>query len=196
MRFTETMRGFVASDELDFYEVANALGEERDDRLFFVLTITGELDRLLDEPEHPARMVGTVECALLSDRPLMVTHGDFNLFVQDPDDPTTKRMWYRMRLQSVDGKPYYFEGFKEIHDDPGFDLWSDTSTLYITVHAGDDATGPRALRGILHIEKTDFLRQMTTMQVLNSDGALQSAKAMLRFGKVFAGELWDTFGIG
>ena len=196
VRFTETMRGFVASDELDFYEVANALGEERDDRLFFVLTITGELDRLLDEPEHPARMVGTVECALLSDRPLMVTHGDFNLFVQDPDDPTTKRMWYRMRLQSVDGKPYYFEGFKEIHDDPGFDLWSDTSTLYITVHAGDDATGPRALRGILHIEKTDFLRQMTTMQVLNSDGALQSAKAMLRFGKVFAGELWDTFGIG
>ena len=54
-------------------------------------------------------------------------------------------MWYRMRLQSVDGRHFYFEGFKEIHDDPGFDAWSDTTTLYITIWSGEHrviSTGP------------------------------------------------------
>ena len=196
VRFTETMKGFISGTELDSYEIAAFEGEKRDERFEFILTIGGPLVDMVDRPDHPARMVGTVEAALLSDRPLLVTEGHFNLFITDADDPTTKRMWYRMRMQAVDGKHYYFEGFKEVHDDPGFDLWSDTSTLYVTVWAGDDASGPKVARGILHILKTDFLRQLTTMQVLNSKGRIESAKALAQFGRAFAGELWDIFGIG
>lgn len=196
VRFTESMKGWFSTEETEDYERARERGKADESPLQFILTITGGLDEMIERDDHPARMVGTVSAPALSAKPLMVNDGHFNLFVQDPDDPLTKRMWYRMRMQSVEGERFYFEGFKEIRDDPGFDLWSDTTTLYITVHAGDDASGPRVGRGVLRIKAGDFMKQMTTMRILGADGRWDRAKGLARFGKAFAGELWDTFGIG
>lgn len=196
VRFTESMKGWFSTEETEDYAAAKEQGEEDDSPLQFILTITGNLDEMIERDDHPARMVGTVSAPALSAKPMMVNDGHFNLFVQDPDDELTKRMWYRMRMQSVEGERFYFEGFKEIRDDPGFDLWSDTTTLYITVHEGDDASGPRVGRGILRIKAGDFMKQITTMRILGADSRWDRAKGLARFGKAFAGELWDTFGIG
>jgi len=44
-------------------------------------------------------------------------------------------MRYQMELRSVEGKTYYFDGFKLIRDESGVDVWSDTTTLYIVPRA-------------------------------------------------------------
>ena len=89
---------------------------------------------------------------------------------------------------------YYFEGFKVINNDRGFDLWEDTTTLYITIHNGDGPDKPALAKGILKIEPDDFRRQMTNTKVINADNLGQRLKAKVRFGKLFLGELFKVYG--
>src|SRR5688500_12144760 len=123
------------------------------------------LDALLGDESHGARLLGTVEPPALSPRQHTATEGEFNLLVSDPTDVGSKRMRYRMKLSSVEGREYFFDGFKLVHDDPGIDAWADTTTLYITVHDGESDAGEVVGKGILRIRPQDFARQMTTMQV-------------------------------
>ena len=197
IQFTETMRGYFSAGALDDYEQAFDQGKQDDSTFEFTLTITSDdLDTLLEDPDHQARMVGTVTAPALSDHALTATEGVFNLLTVDPDQANTRRMKYRMRMTSQEGRVYYFDGFKVIHDDPGFDMWADTTTLYITAYDGDSADSPVLGKGVLKIEPDDFRRQMTTMLVTNADSAKQRLEATTRFGRFFAGELWKTYGFG
>jgi cholesterol oxidase len=125
---------------------------------------------------------------------MTATGGVFNLFIQDPDQSNVQQMRYQINLTSQEGRTYFFQGFKAIHDDPGFDLWTDTTTLYITVYEGETGESPVLGRGILKIEADDFRRQLTTMQVNNASGLGQRIAAQARFGRYFAGHLWDSYG--
>ena len=154
------------------------------------------METMLEYPDHEASIVGTVTAAAISPAPMTTAGGKFNLFTKDPDQPNARQMRYRMPLATMDGEHYYMVGFKTIHDDPGFDMWEDTTTLYITVYEGDDETGPIAGKGILRIAIDDFRRQMTTMRVINAESRLQRMTAVARFGRFFSRELWDTYGLG
>ena len=192
--FTEAMEGYISTTVTDDYERASHQGERDDSPFEFILTIiSDDLNRMLEDENHRARMVGNVVAPALSATPLTVTEGEFNLFVSDPDRENARRMRYRMKLTSEEGRAYYFDGSKEIHDDPGFDVWKDTTTLFITVHDGDGLDSPVVGKGILKIEIDDFRRQMTTLQVTNADGLRQSLQAKARFGRFFAGVLWETY---
>ena len=48
----------------------------------------------------------------------------------DRDDPDRKRMLYRLFFRDGAGNRLTLSGFKVIEDDPGFDAWSDTTTLF------------------------------------------------------------------
>jgi cholesterol oxidase len=195
VRFTETMRGYVSLGARGSFEEAADAGRASGSPLEFTLTIESQdLDRMLTDPAHQASMVGTVSAPALSPQPLVVTDGVFNLFVIDPDQVGTRRMRYRMRLTTTDGRIIYFDGFKVVHDDPGLDLWPDTTTLYITLYEGADASAPVAGKGILKIAPADFARQLTTIQVTNASGPIERLEALARFGRYFAGVLYDTYG--
>jgi hypothetical protein len=47
--------------------------------------------------------------------------------------------------------------------------------------------------GVLHIRTVDLLRQLSTMRTPGHDLAAR-ARAMARFGRLFLGKLWDTYG--
>lgn len=195
VQFTESMKGFFAQVEPGNYEAGLAKGKDGNSPFEFVLTvIADDVDRFLDEPEHEAAMVGTVKAPLLSGRPLSVTEGRFNLFVDVDDTPVTKKMLYNMVMTAEDGRRFRFSGYKTIRNDPGFDLWEDTTTLYITVHGGDSEQDPVIGNGILKIIPDDFLRQMTTMHPNNHQGVVQGFGALAKFGKSFAGDLLVTYG--
>ena len=86
-------------------------------------------------------------------------------------------------------------GHKEVQDDPGFDVWSDTSTLYTRILAGhvgaEEEPGAAVIAtAILHILPQDFARQLTTFRVRPA----KRVDALARFGVLFAGELWDVYG--
>ncbi|HEY2018864.1 MAG TPA: alpha/beta fold hydrolase, partial [Bryobacteraceae bacterium] len=198
VEFTETMTGFWSpvsgqSPGADF-ETAEKLGAASGDRFQFTLTVRGDdVKTMMKEPGHEARMAGTVIAPSLSPKPLTVTDGIFNLFVINPDEEETRNMRYRMTLVSEEGKRWYFDGFKVVHERPVFDIWHDTSTLYITLRDGS-STGPINGRGILHIQPADFAKQMTTMQVTNAPNETERLQALAMFGGFFAGTLFQTYG--
>ena len=196
VQFTERMHGYFSTKQKDDYQSAAQLGKEEGSTLEFVLTIsTEDLEKSMGDPAHEYHMAGTVRAPALSPDALTVTEGTFNLFTVDPDRVDTTNMRYRMRLTDESGKVYYFEGFKVVHDDAlGADMWADTTTLYVTVYEGADASGPVVGKGVLRISPDDFARQMTTMKVTNARNLRERLEATARFGRHFAKALFDTYG--
>lgn len=197
IQFSETMRGFFSTKETSDFEAADKQGRKDSSPLVFTLTIVSDdLDHMLKDEAHDAHIFGTVTAPALSPRPLTVTDGTFQLFVTDPADPKSKLMRYRMRLASEEGRHLFFDGFKSIHDDPGFDPIADTTILYVTVHEGDDDAGAVVGKGILKIKPQDFMRQMTTMRVRNAVSGKQRLALTGRFDAYFTASLHDVYGLG
>lgn len=185
LRFTETMIGTLALEN----------GEDEATPFRFTLTIiSDDLEGMLSDTRHAARLFGTVDAPALSSEPITVRDGVFTLFEVEAGIPGARRMSYRMRLVTQAGERYFFLGHKRLHDDAGLDTWADTTTLFITVHAGDDADGKVIGRGTLRIRPVDFARQMTTMQVTGAPNRRQRLALLARFGQLFAGTLLDTYG--
>jgi cholesterol oxidase len=194
--FTEEMKGFVAFGENDYEEGFRA-GRESGTALMFHLTITADdIDAFIADPEREARAEGFVRCdALGGERP--VERGVFNLFVDHGGDRRRKRMLYRLPFADGSGRPLTLTGFKVIEDDPGFDVWRDTTTLYTRVLRGhvaptEDEGAERLAAGIIHIHGLDFAKQLTTFRS-DPPGRLD---ALGRFGALFAGDLWKVYGPG
>jgi cholesterol oxidase len=188
------MRGFFAPGVADDYQAGAREGEAKGSSFQFTLTVVAEdLERLVNPPAHEARMYGTVTAPHLSARALTVTDGVFNLFTVDPGDPSARRMRYRMTLVAEEGRRYFVDGFKLAAPAAATDIWPATSTLYVSVHDGTNAQAPVLGKGILRIELEDFRRQLTTMRVLNARDGAQRAEALARFGRYFAGQLWEVY---
>jgi cholesterol oxidase len=197
LQFTETMRGFFSTTSTDDHEEAEKQGRADKSPFEFTLTIVSDdVERMLGEEAHEAHLFGSVKAPALSEEALTVADGVFNLFVRDPSASDTRLMRYRMKLSSQEGGRYFFDGFKRIHDDPGLDMWADTTTLFITIHEGDDDAGRVVGKGVLHILPQDFMRQMTTMRVRNAVSARQRLALTGRFGAFFTGSLQDVYGLG
>jgi cholesterol oxidase len=193
IEFTETMKGFVSTFVTDDYETAARQGQQDDSPFEFTLTIVSEnLDQLLTDPAHEARMLGTVNAPALSPEPITVVEGTFNLLVDDPEQVRWREMRYRMQLVTEEGQRYWFTGFKTIHDDQSLDLWRDTTTLYATIREAE--TGPVVARGVLIIQPHDFMIQLSTLSVRGAADVRQRLEATARFGWFFSGALFDVYG--
>ena len=192
--FTEEMKGFVAFGEEDFDRGFRS-GRESRTALMFHLTITAEdIDSFIADREHEAVAEGWVECAALGGR-LPVERGIFNLFVDQDGDQSRKRMLYRLHFSDSTGHALTLVGHKEVVDDPGFDIWRDTTTLFTRVlrghlEAGAAETAEVVASGIIHIHIGDFARQLTTFRC----DPPTRLDALARFGALFAGDLWDVYG--
>ncbi len=194
VQFTETMRGFFGKGEQQDYQRGYDQGKDNSSAFLFTLTIrTGDINKFSKDEQHAGSIAGTVIAPALSDKPLMVSHGIFNLFVKDPANPDMLKMKYRMNLHDEAGKTYFFDGYKAVKNDQGFDLWSDTSTLFITVFEGHDDSGTIVGKGILKIAPTDFGIQMTTMKAVDTGGKLESLLALKNFSAVFSESVFKTY---
>jgi cholesterol oxidase len=195
VEFTERMTGFVSTTVLDDYLRAEKDGQAATSPFEFTLTIVAEdIDRLVTEESYEAAMVGTVRAPVLSPEPLTVTGGRFNLLVTDPNRPDAKNMHYRMRMTDVAGKHFWFQGTKYIKHERGIDLWPDTTTLYVTVTAGEGPGGALVARGVLHIKPRDFLKQLRATRAVNAHNEAERLQAVAKFGGYFAGVLFDVYG--
>jgi cholesterol oxidase len=192
LRFTEAMKGFFSTKVTDDFAKGSAQGKQDNSSLEFILTvIADDLNRLLTDPDHPGRMVGTVTAPALSAKPLTVSQGEFHLLVADPSRVDTRLMKYDMNLTSEEGKTYIFNGTKIIRNDGILNIWRDTSTLFITL---SDPAGAVVGKGILVIETEDFMRQMATMEITNAKDNQERLSSVIRFGQFFAGALFDIYG--
>ena len=194
IQFTETMRGYwYAAPGLDYQAAAEA-GKLADSPLEFTLTVlVDDLAAMLREPAHQGRLVGTVRAPALSAQPLTASQGLFNLFVAEAGRPQATRMRYAMPLHTHEGKTYFLAGYKDIEDNPGLDMWLDTTTLFITVFDGDSASAPVLGKGVLRILLPDFMKQLTTLQATNTANGPERLAALGSFGKFFGQSLLTSY---
>ena len=193
MQFTETMSGFFSLGETSDFAQGAARGQAENSPLQFTVTVTSDdLDDMLTSQTHAGTMVGTLTASALSSDPLTVTSGEFHLFIDDPNHVGQRLMTYDLQLTTSDGQSFYCHGFKQTHSDTGLNVWSDTSTLYITLRKGE-AAGDVIGKGILHILPANFARQLTTMRITNATEA-QRIEGLSRFGMFFGKTIIDTYG--
>lgn len=188
--FTEAMSGFVHLGSIDPKEGAS---KGKSERMAFVMNVTisiEDLDAFVKDPKHQGSLSGTIDYTPFGLK-IPISNGVFNLF-SPSEDPEMKYMVYEFNF-THNGKQYFFSGKKEVKDDPGFDLWADTTTLYSRFYEGGDETGSVAGAGVLNISLGEFMGMLATMRPLNSEGVGEAAAAYAKFGALFLGELWNTY---
>lgn len=184
IRFTERMAGTIRP----------VGGGAQSDASFVVTISAADANRFMNDRDHEADLIGTVEAKALSPDPLTASGGKFNLFNTDPRRVETKQMNYAIPLTTSDGRHFFFRGIKTIHDDKGFDLWHDTTTLAVAIHEGPDESGPKVYDGTFHIAAADFIKQMRTMTVTDAPDLATRLAMTGRFGGFFAGQMFQSFG--
>jgi hypothetical protein len=183
LTFSETMRGPLALGSTEPDEGATAT-DAADLAINCDITID-DVDRFAADPQHTGAITGSVVYRPFGGE-LSITHGIFNLYA--PGGPGEKVMEYRLAFTN-DGKPRFLAGRKHVHDDPGFDIWKDTTTLYTVLHEGDDESGPIAGAGILSLGLEALTRMLGTMRPHGG-----GPEPVVAFGKLFLGSLWETYG--
>ncbi len=188
--FREVMAGGLALGETN-PRVGDQKGKAAGTVLTMHATITiQDLDRFISDPMHLGQINGTIDFPPFGDN-IPAKAGVFNLF-SPTDQPKLKLMVYEMAFEHQ-GQDYYLAGKKEVRDDPGFDLWKDTTTLFTQLYKGPDQSSPVAGAGVLTLGAPELMKMVSTMHAINAASAAESTKALARFGKFFLGELWNTY---
>jgi hypothetical protein len=168
VRFTEEMKGFYAPGAQS-YQGGFYTGRDNRTPIMFHLTIgTDDLAAHRADPMHPCYARGWVEAPALGAGKLDVEHGTFNLFAPGLA-PGRTTMRYRLWFRGAGDEPITLNGYKDVGNDKGFDLWPDTTTLFTRIVRGhtDDLDPDRADelgRGQLTLDARMFARQMTTFR--------------------------------
>ncbi len=191
VQFDEQMKGWLSFNETDFNQ---SLWRGRADGNSAKLGLTikiRDLDRFVADRNAQASAEGWFECDELGGR-FMVEKGRFQLFVREPD-PRHLRMRYRLFLRDQAGGPMTLTGFKLVEDDPNFDSWRDTTTLFIRLYQGhceeeEESESLRVATGIVRLGTAAVLREVLSFRG-RSRSRLSSALAVARFQFMFLREL-------
>ncbi len=149
------------------------------------------LDVFHFDGEHTAQLESSVHFLPLLGATELVGTGTFNLFA--PQGNTKLKLMKYAFPFTHEGQAYYFYGQKGIEDDPGFDLWQDTTTLFSTLHKGTHRDAPIIGAGVLRISLLGFIRQLMTMEVTHTESRIDKLSAYLFFANFFLKELRDTY---
>ena len=190
IEFSEKMEGGLAMGALDF-ERGEKQGKKEGSVFTMHATITvPDMDRFLEEKDHAGGLAGNIDFSPFGEG-IPTVNGQFNLF-SPTANPELKLMVYEFGFNHND-QDYYFYGKKEVRDDPAFDLWKDTTTLFSKLHKGTDTSGAVVGAGILTLGIGDLIRLVKSMKAINVVGNKERLEAFTKFGRFFLGELWDTY---
>jgi hypothetical protein len=169
--WSETFKGWLAFGQTDFNQ---AMLPEYGEPVTAGLTVViADLTRFLaaqadggirDAEALPAAVTaGYVRCDSFGGE-LTVRAGTFQAFVPagltEPHDALHLRMRYDLELEGARGRRYVLEGFKLVENDPGYDSWSDTTTLFVRIR---EDSQPLAV-GVLRISPLAFMRELATFR--------------------------------
>jgi cholesterol oxidase len=190
--FRETMSGGFSLGWSD-PEQGRQAGEAAGTTLtMHAAVVIRDVDEFIKDADHTGELSGSIDFGPIgSDVP--AERGVFNLFRPD-DEPGTKLMVYELAFE-WGGKPHYLAGRKIVRDDAGVDLLSDTTTLLTRLHEGTGASGPVVGAGVLSLGADDLVRLLSTVRVTDARSPAEQAESLAAFGRFFAGELWERYGV-
>lgn len=197
--WSETFTGWLAFGQTDFNQAM--LPEHREPVTAGLTVVIGDLDRYLaaqadggirDAEALPAAVTaGYVRCDAFGGE-LAVRRGTFLAFVPtgltEPRDALHLRMRYDLELAAPGGRDYRLEGFKLLENDPGYDSWSDTTTLFIRIWRGDEAVAT----GVLQISPLAFMRQLRTFRGVGPSLGTR-LRTVARYQRFFATAMLRTY---
>jgi predicted acylesterase/phospholipase RssA len=188
--FRETMAGAFALDTTD-PDAGAAAGTVAGTALAMHATIHIEdIAAFVADPAHGAGLTGHIDFAPFG-RAIPAESGKFGLFTPT-DDPNLKYMVYELGFRHQ-GKSYYLAGRKHVRIGAPWKLWGETTTLYTTLHAGTDTSGPVVGAGLLRLGMAELLKLLTTVSASNAPTAGQSAGAVWQFFRFFTVGLVRTY---
>jgi len=198
LTFDETMKGGFALGATD-PEQGRQQGDAQGTTLAMHATVrVSDLDRFLNVRDHPGGLTGTIDFPPIGVG-MKATTGVFNLLEPDPAAAANlpiadvvKFFVYELGFEHG-GKSYYLAGKKYVRR--GGDPFSETTTLYTTLHEGRDASGPIVGAGVLRLGVPELIALLKTVRVHNAQNKLDALAALERFSKFFLGELWERYGI-
>jgi cholesterol oxidase len=191
LEFTEHMTGWVSAGESDpSLGLAQGMGD--DTTMWYEISMAGDALASARDASTPASVSGLVGCAALADGNLSIEEGVFRLAVPDADNPGQSRMVYDLPLRAPDGRQFHLHGYKTIRRGEPWQLWHDTTTLFVTIHEGGP-DGPVWGSGVMRIAAHDFAKQLSTMRVTGAAPAAQRLEALMAYGRMFAGFLFDHY---
>ncbi len=177
LTFTDHLEGYVAATELD----AN------------LLLIVEDAGEFVSAGKQRARLGGTVTSDLVGGRADVVS-GHADIFLDDPDDPTRKRMEYVAHLKAPHGRPMTLIGRKSVVTPTVRDAVRESMRMTVDLHEGyveSDQPGPSVGQGTLLMGFGDVASQLWKA---SADGPHKFAEwgGKARYGTFFVGKLWDV----
>jgi cholesterol oxidase len=153
------------------------------------VTIT-DVAQFLARPEHVGIVTGTVQVDGLTDGPVPVQHGVWNLFVASASGPS-KEIRYSLSFHGRDGTLHGLHGVKVFAPRAGLEVWDESTTLDFRLHAGADRRRPPIGHGTLKLGLLGALELAGSIEVLGPYGVLDSTRAKADFLGFFFGTLKD-----
>jgi predicted acylesterase/phospholipase RssA len=156
-----------------------------------VRIVIDDLAAFIADPQHAGRIGGDVDLPPFG-KAIPALGGTFKLFAPTSDLGTTW-MVYEVAFEH-EGRPYYLAGRK--HVGGGHSLlavWRDTTTLFTTLHEGNDASGPVIGAGVLTLGVRDLLRLAGTFTSINAAGLAERIGVVARFVGFFIAQLWRVY---
>lgn len=195
IEFAEVMRGYVSAAKTTFAD-GYADGEKAGHTLSInVSVLIPDLALFLQEPAHAGTLGGEIDCPLLGGI-CPVQSGVFRL-LPDTADLDRKVMYYQLYATTPQQEAITFVGVKQVQHDAPFDLWRDTTTLYVNIYRGHVDPGKTAqaelrVTGIIGLGMQDFIKVLGQLRAIAPDGST-SLTGLAQFGRFFAGKLWDVY---
>jgi hypothetical protein len=195
----ETFSGWLAFGQEDFNQAMVA--EHGEPATAGLTVVIRDLDRFLlaqadggirDAPALPATVTeGYLRCDAFGGE-LRVRGGTFQAFVPatltEPRDALHLRMRYDLELSGPAGRTYALEGFKLVENDPGYDSWSDTTTLFVRIRDDHEQVAV----GVLQIGPMAFMRELATFRGIGPT-LWARLRAVARYQRYFAMCLARTY---
>jgi cholesterol oxidase len=190
LRFTEVLRGYISHGERDYARGYQA-GRDEDSSIHARLTIyINGVNRFVADPQHRAGVGGHVRLGAHGEH-WRVERGDINLFNTSDAPGVLMRYWLYLRAKS--GATYTLVGVKRVPDGGNFELWRDTSTLYVHLLHGhvepeQMQDSQIAAAGKLDMSPIDVLKELTTFR---ATGPIW--RAIWGLGAMLTNGLWKLY---
>lgn len=194
IRFTEKMVGSL-----------KLKNEKKSTPCEFLLTIeSSDAKKMLNEdPDHSADVFGTVSCDAIASSPMTVSEGKFRFLNRSQSRVETREMVYELPIKNTEGEEFFFRGVKHVHKDSLLEIGlGDTTHLNVNMYRKKEVTDQnKNSEGILEflgdgqlkIRLQDFIKQMLTLEVFNTDKITDKLKILSAFIWHFLRAMWHVY---
>ena len=167
-------------------EVSFTSGERIHVRLDVVVEVIDAED-FQAHPEPDASVIGSIHFQNRAE-PIFVI-GRFHL----TDTLSAARQVLYDLSYRLEGRSYRLQARKQLHDDPGFDLYQDVTTLEASFHEVDGGHTERVGAGTLRLDANDLRRLATSFRPTGARRLAHRVELADSLGRKILGDLWRRY---